>query len=112
MRELCMSHTQKHITHAHTHTTVRAYTQTHKHTHSESYDIHSHTHPHPHTRTLTHTHTVIDHGIASVEMLMEEALQDVSPLVKDIQERLRRTCTNTTHRAILPHATKWSQHCV
>ena len=35
--------------------------------------------------------TVIDHGVASVEMLMEEALQDIPPLVKDIQERLRRT---------------------
>lgn len=33
---------------------------------------------------------VIDHGIASVEMMMEEALQDVPSLVKDIQERLRR----------------------
>ena len=32
---------------------------------------------------------VIDHGIASVEMMMEEALQDVPSLVKDIQERLR-----------------------
>ena len=55
---------------------------------------------HAHTRTHPHTHTVIDHGIASVEMLMEEALQDIPPLVKDIQERLRRTCTNTTHRDI------------
>ena len=34
---------------------------------------------------------VIDHGFASVEMLMEEALQDVPSLVKDIQERLRCT---------------------
>ena len=33
---------------------------------------------------------MIDHGIASVEMMMEEALQDVPSLVKDIQERLRR----------------------
>ena len=33
---------------------------------------------------------VIDHGIASVEVLMEEALQDIPPLVQDIQERLRR----------------------
>lgn len=34
--------------------------------------------------------TVIDHGIASVEVMMEEALQDIPSLVKDIQERLRR----------------------
>ena len=39
--------------------------------------------------------TVIDHGIASVEMLMEEALQDVPLLMQDIQERLRRTYTHT-----------------
>ncbi|XP_064382815.1 uncharacterized protein LOC135331544 [Halichondria panicea] len=32
---------------------------------------------------------VIDHGIASVELIMEEALQDIPPLVHDIQERLK-----------------------
>ena len=34
--------------------------------------------------------TVIDHGIASVELVMEEALQDIPTLVQDIQERLKR----------------------
>ena len=34
--------------------------------------------------------TVIDHGIASVELVMEEALQDIPTLVHDIQERLKR----------------------
>lgn len=32
---------------------------------------------------------VIDHGIASIELVMEEALQDIPPLVHDIQERLK-----------------------
>ena len=32
---------------------------------------------------------VIDHGVAQVEMTMEDALQDIPPLVHDIQERLR-----------------------
>ena len=40
--------------------------------------------------------TVIDHGMASVELLLDEALQDIPPLVKDIQERLRRTSQQTT----------------
>ena len=35
------------------------------------------------------TIAVIDHGIASIEIVMEEALQDIPPLVFDIQERLR-----------------------
>lgn len=34
--------------------------------------------------------TVIDHGIASVELVMEEALQDIPTLVHDIQERLKK----------------------
>lgn len=33
---------------------------------------------------------VIDHGIASVELVMEEALQDIPTIVYDIQERLKR----------------------
>lgn len=32
---------------------------------------------------------VVDHGIAKVELIMEEALQDIPPLVHDIQERLK-----------------------
>lgn len=32
---------------------------------------------------------VIDHGIAQVELTMEDALQDIPPLVHDIQERLK-----------------------
>lgn len=32
---------------------------------------------------------MIDHGIAQIEILMEDALQDVPPLVHDIQERLK-----------------------
>lgn len=32
---------------------------------------------------------VIDHGVAQVELVMEEALQDIPPLVHNIQERLR-----------------------
>lgn len=32
---------------------------------------------------------VIDHGIAQIEIMMEEALQDIPPLVHDIQERLK-----------------------
>lgn len=32
---------------------------------------------------------VIDHGIAQIEIMMEDALQDVPPLVHDIQERLK-----------------------
>lgn len=32
---------------------------------------------------------MIDHGIASVELIMEEALQDIPPLIHDIQERLK-----------------------
>ena len=31
----------------------------------------------------------IDHGIASVELVMEEALQDIPTIVFDIQERLK-----------------------
>ena len=38
---------------------------------------------------LIPTLAVIDHGIASVELIMEEALQDIPPLVHDIQERLK-----------------------
>lgn len=33
--------------------------------------------------------SVIDHGIAEVELTMEDALQDIPPLVGDIQERLK-----------------------
>jgi hypothetical protein len=33
--------------------------------------------------------SVIDHGIAQVEIMMEDALQDVPPLMHDIQERLK-----------------------
>ena len=36
-----------------------------------------------------HSVSVIDHGISKIEILMEEALQDVPPLVHDIQERLK-----------------------
>ena len=32
---------------------------------------------------------VIDHGVAGIELIMEEALQDIPPLVHDIQERLK-----------------------
>lgn len=32
---------------------------------------------------------MIDHGVAEIEILMEDALQDVPPLVHDIQERLK-----------------------
>ena len=32
---------------------------------------------------------MIDHGIAQVELMMEDALQDIPPLVHDIQERLK-----------------------
>ena len=32
---------------------------------------------------------VIDHGISSVELVMEEAVQDIPPLAHDIQERLK-----------------------
>lgn len=32
---------------------------------------------------------MIDHGIASVELVMEEAVQDIPPLVHDIQARLK-----------------------
>ena len=38
---------------------------------------------------LFYCSVVIDHGIASVELIMEEALQDIPPLVHDIQERLK-----------------------
>ena len=38
---------------------------------------------------------VIDHGIASVELVMEEALQDIPPLVHDIQERLKGKLDHT-----------------
>ena len=34
--------------------------------------------------------TVIDHGIASVELVMEEALQDIPTIVFDVQERLKK----------------------
>ena len=33
--------------------------------------------------------SVIDHGISQIELMMEEALQDIPPLVHDIQERLK-----------------------
>ena len=33
--------------------------------------------------------SVIDYGIASIELVMEDALQDIPPLVYDIQERLK-----------------------
>lgn len=32
---------------------------------------------------------MIDHGISGVEIVMEEAVQDIPPLVHDIQERLK-----------------------
>lgn len=32
---------------------------------------------------------VIDHGVSQIELTMEEALQDIPPLVHDIQERLK-----------------------
>ena len=33
--------------------------------------------------------TVIDHGVSQIELTMEDALQDIPPLVHDIQERLK-----------------------
>ena len=48
------------------------------------------------SRSILHFHLslcpslVIDHGIASVELVMEEALQDIPTIVYDIQERLKR----------------------
>lgn len=41
------------------------------------------------TFVLFYRSVVIDHGVASVELIMEEALQDIPPLVHDIQERLK-----------------------
>ena len=36
-----------------------------------------------------------DHGTANVELVMEEAVQDIPPLLHDIQERLRcELCTS------------------
>ena len=62
---------------------------------------------------------VIDHGFASVEMLMEEALQDVPSLVKDIQERLRCTyihtfniCTTHTHTYSVSYITRPISHTI
>ena len=47
------------------------------------------------------TVAVIDHGVAGVEMIMEEALQDIPPLVKDIQERLRCMSLTTPHHSFI-----------
>ena len=37
--------------------------------------------------------TVIDHGTANVELMMNEALQDVPTMVFDIQEKLKCVCS-------------------
>lgn len=34
-------------------------------------------------------HAVIDHGVSNVEITLEEGLQDIPPLVGEIQERLQ-----------------------
>lgn len=36
-----------------------------------------------------HTHIVIDHGMSNIEITLEEGLQDIPPLVGEIQERLQ-----------------------
>ena len=35
------------------------------------------------------SHTVIDHGVSNIEITLEEGLQDIPPLVGEIQERLQ-----------------------
>lgn len=35
------------------------------------------------------SHIVIDHGVSNVEITLEEGLQDIPPLVGEIQERLQ-----------------------
>ena len=58
-----------------------------------------------------HNHSlppVTDHGTANVELVMEEALQDIPPLLHDIQERLKCEALNdnyyvhTVHGSLLP----------
>ena len=43
---------------------------------------------------LSHICTVTDHGVSNIEITLEEGLQDIPPLVGEIQERLQseRVC--------------------
>ena len=38
---------------------------------------------------LCYSHLVIDHGVSNIEITLEEGLQDIPPLVGEIQERLQ-----------------------
>lgn len=49
--------------------------------------------------------SVTDHGTANVELVMEEALQDIPPLLHDIQERLRCELKETTNVVQYYHST-------